>query len=85
MQLNSHHLRPPGVNAREFEFPAFSPLEFTRIMQLLDLCTLDMSSRQFGSSVLAATAVYYASERSRPHLANITGWLRIASMFVLFI
>lgn len=85
MQLNSRHLRPPGLNTREFEFPAFSPPEFTQIMQLLDLCTLDISSRQFGSSVLAATAVYFASERSRPHLSIITGWFlsNIRECFIL--
>ena len=74
MQLHSHHMRPPGLSLdREFELPSFSTLEFTKIMQLLDLCTLDMHSRQFGASVIAATALYLASERSRPHLPSITG------------
>ena len=34
MQLGSHHLRPPGVKAREFEYPAYSCLEFIRVMQV---------------------------------------------------
>ena len=73
MQLGSHHLRPSGVKAREFEYPAYSCLEFVRVMQLLDLCMLDIASRQFSSSVLAASAVYLVSERSRAHLEVITG------------
>ena len=73
MQLGSHHLRPSGVKAREFEYPAYSCLEFIRVMQLLDLCMLDIASRQFSSSVLAASAVYLVSERSRAHLEVITG------------
>ena len=74
MQLHSHHMRPAGLSLdREFELPSFSTLEFTKIMQLLDLCTLDMNSRQFGASVIAASALYLASERSRPHLPSITG------------
>lgn len=73
MQLGSHHLRPPGVKAREFEYPAYSCLEFIRVMQLLDLCTLDISSKQFGSSVMAASAVYLTSERGRTHLQTVTG------------
>ena len=61
MQLGSHHLWPSVVKAREFaiEYPAYSCLEFIRVMQLLDLCMLDIASRQFSSSILAAsTAVY---------------------------
>lgn len=73
MQLGSHHLRPNGIKAKEFEYPAYSCLEFIRVMQLLDLCMLDIASRQFSSSVLAASAVYLVSERSRSHLEIITG------------
>ena len=73
MQLGSHHLRPSVVKAREFEYPAYSCLEFIRVMQLLDLCMLNIASRQFSSSVLAASAVYLVSERSRAHLEVITG------------
>lgn len=49
-----------------------SPSSFL-FVQLLDMCTLDMSCKQFGTSVLSASAFYLMSERSRPHLAAITG------------
>lgn len=73
MQLGSHHFRPPGVKAREFDYPAYSAVEFPKVMKLLDLTMMDIASRRFGSSVLAASAVYLQSERSRTNLANITG------------
>ncbi len=73
MQLGSHHFRPPGVKAKEFEFPAYSAVEFPKVMKLLDLCSLDITSRQFGSSVLAASAVHLQCERGKSHLALITG------------
>ena len=34
MQLMSSYFRPPGLKAREFEYPAYSPLEFIRVMQV---------------------------------------------------
>jgi cyclin E len=74
MQLASSYFRPPGIKAKEFEYPAFSPYEFIRVMQVLDLCTLDISSRQFSSSVLAATALYLVSEKCHLHLNLITGF-----------
>lgn len=73
MQLGSHHLRPLGVKAKEFDYPAYSSVEFPKVMKLLDLSILDIASRKFGSSVLAASAVYLQSERSRANLAIITG------------
>ena len=41
--------------------------------QILDLCTLDISSRQFSSSVLAASALYLISDKCQSHLNLITG------------
>jgi hypothetical protein len=73
MQLGSHHFRPPGVKARDFEYPAYSAVELPKVMKLLDLAMLDITSRKFGSSVLAASAVYLQSERSRANLVVITG------------
>ena len=73
MQLCSHHFRPPGGKTKEFDLPAYSTVEFPKVMKLLDLCCLDVASRQFGSSVLAASAVYHQSERCRLHLNKITG------------
>lgn len=32
----SGYFRPPGLKAREFEYPAYSPLEFIRVMQVRD-------------------------------------------------
>ncbi|KAL5466702.1 hypothetical protein EMCRGX_G030850 [Ephydatia muelleri] len=74
MQLGSHHLRPADLKAKEFEYPAYSSLEFIRIMQLLDMCTLDITHRQFSTSVLAASALYLVmSDKTRPHLHIMTG------------
>lgn len=74
LQLSSHHLRPAGVKAKEFDYPAYSSVEFPKVMKLLDLCSFDIASRKFGSSVLAASAIYLQSERSRANLAIITGF-----------
>ena len=41
--------------------------------QVLDICCMDIASRQFCSSVLAASALYLMSERYRTHLRLITG------------
>lgn len=73
MQLGSHHFRPAGVKAKEFDYPAYSAVEFPKVMKLLDLTMLDIASRRFSSSLLAASAVYLQSERSRANLAVITG------------
>ena len=73
MQVGSHHLRPPGIKAKEFEFPAYSAMEFLKAMRLLDLCSLDIASRKYGSSILAASAFYLQCEKSRSHLTAITG------------
>ena len=42
-------------------------------LQLLDISTLDLVSQVFSSSILAASALYLASERSRQHFQAITG------------
>ena len=34
MQLSSLYFRPPGLKTREFEMPAYSPMEFIRAMQV---------------------------------------------------
>ena len=38
MQLSSLYFRPPGIKTREFEMPAYSPLEFIRAMQVSIVC-----------------------------------------------
>ena len=73
MQLGSYHLRPSGIKVKEFDYPAYSSVEFPKVMKLLDLCTLDIASRKFGSSVLAAAAVYLQCERSRSHMMLTMG------------
>lgn len=50
MQISSHHLRPPGIKTREFEYPAYSPLEFIRVLQVCEIammCVCVMSERTF--------------------------------------
>lgn len=42
-----------------FVFPRYSPLMFVQVARLLDLCTLEMSSLAFTSSMIAATALCY--------------------------
>ena len=42
-----------------FVIPQYSGLNFSRVMQLLDLCALDMGSLAFPYSVLAASALYH--------------------------
>lgn len=58
---------------KDFHLPTFSCHEFVAVMQLLDLCTLDISSRQFSSSCLAASAIYHLIDRCRQCLVLITG------------
>ena len=43
-----------------FCLPAYSGLPFSRAMQLLDLCVLDISSLEFSYSVLATSALYHS-------------------------
>ena len=43
-----------------FFLPAYSGLPFSRAMQLLDLCLLDMSSLEFSYSILATSALYHS-------------------------
>lgn len=66
------------VDGDNFVIPQFSGLPFLRVMQLLDLCVLDMASCQFRYSVLAASAFYYAhsnAEVGRQRAADVSGYL----------
>jgi len=49
----------------------------TPFLQLLDLCVLDISSRQFSPSCLAAAAIYHLINRCRESLLLITGDLSV--------
>ena len=46
-------------------------------LQLLDLCTLDITSRQFAPSVLATSAMYLALDGCKQHLKLFTGESRV--------
>ncbi|KAK4297342.1 hypothetical protein Pmani_030222 [Petrolisthes manimaculis] len=50
-----------------FVFPRYSPLTFVQVARLMDLCTLDISSLAFSSSMIAATAMCHAMS---PQLAT---------------
>ena len=74
LQIASNCLSPPGPGAKPFEYPMYSTDDYLRVMQLLDFCCLDIASRQFGNSVLAASAVYVVLEKHRTSLGRITGF-----------
>lgn len=57
----------------EFTFPHYSPMDFVKVMSLLDLCTLDISNRAFSSSILSATAMYLVLDSCRKSFPIITG------------
>ncbi|XP_063609490.1 G1/S-specific cyclin-E-like isoform X1 [Penaeus indicus] len=50
-----------------FVYPRYSPLTFVQAARLLDLCTLEISSLSFSSSIVAATAMCYMTS---PQLAS---------------
>ena len=47
-----------------FNLPAYSGLPFSRVMQLVDLCMLDVGSLEFSYSVLATSALYHTESES---------------------
>ena len=52
---------------------AYSTLEFIQAMEVLDLSMLNICSRQFPSSILAAAALWLISKKCQQHLKLITG------------
>ena len=74
MQIRNRKFQPSWIKPKPFELPAFSKRMYVRVMQVLDICILDIDSRQFGSSVLAASAYYLMTESSKSDLAFITGY-----------
>jgi cyclin E len=61
-----------------FCLPAYSGLPFSRAMQLLDLCVLDISSLEFSYSVLATSALYHSeSEAVALHVSGYS-WQQIS-------
>ena len=74
LQVASNCLSPPGPGDKAFVYPTYSTDDYVRVMQLLDFCSVDIASRKFGNSVLAASAVYVALEKHRTSLGRITGF-----------
>ena len=52
---------PPGNE--DLVLPQFSGKRFSRVMQLLDLCILDIGSLSFPYSVLSASAIYHCQDQ----------------------
>ena len=57
MQISSHHLRPPGVKCREFEYPAYSPLEFIRVLQVSPLTPGELALQMMPNVCVYSIAV----------------------------
>ena len=74
LQVASNCLSPPGPGAKPFEYPMYSTADYVRVMQLLDFCCVDIACREYGNSVLAASAVYVTLEKHRTSLGRITGF-----------
>jgi len=49
---------------QDFVLPLFSGQRFSSVMQLLDLCVLDIGSLSFPYSVLSASAIYHCQDRT---------------------
>ncbi|XP_042243224.1 G1/S-specific cyclin-E-like [Homarus americanus] len=73
-----------ATDEHSFVFPRYSPLTFVQVARILDLCTLDMSSLAFSSSMIAATALCYVispavacqvSGYSREQLQECQDWM----------
>ena len=47
-----------------FSLPAYSGLPFSRAMQLVDLCMLDIGSLEFNYSILATSALYHTESEA---------------------
>ena len=64
LQIETHKLCPTEFENKPFEYPAFPNPTFVRVMRVLDLSCMDIRSRKFGSSVLAASAFCLTTGRS---------------------
>lgn len=49
--------------AEAFVYPQFSGMEYTQVMQLIDLCSLDVEMANFPYSVVAAAAISHIFDR----------------------
>ncbi|XP_071957766.1 G1/S-specific cyclin-E-like [Antedon mediterranea] len=66
-------------NNSNFVFPNYSQAAFVEIAQLIDLCTLDISSLQFHNSTIAASAFYHLSSEQLTYQVTSLQWDDIAT------
>lgn len=76
MQVTNCDKTPCNEN---FVLPQYSGLSFSRVMQLLDLCTMDMGSLSFKYSVLVAAALYHFENETVALAASGYEWKDIAT------
>jgi len=75
MQISHGSKRPLDEG---FSLPAYSGLPFSRVMQLVDLCMLDVGSLEFSYSVLATAALYHTEGESVALHVSGYNWQDIA-------
>lgn len=59
----AEHVLAEDRKAEAFVFPQFSAMEFTQVVQLIDLCSLDVEMAMFSYSVVAAAAISHIFDR----------------------
>ncbi|XP_063699326.1 G1/S-specific cyclin-E-like isoform X1 [Culicoides brevitarsis] len=63
--------------AEAFVFPQFSGMEYTQVMQLVDLCSLDVEMAVFPYSVVAAAAISHIFDRTTATRLSGLNWDQI--------
>jgi len=76
MQISTGDMTPYSDS---FILPAYSGLPFSKSMQLLDLCVLDLGSLEFTYSVLATSALYHTENEALALHVSGYQWKDIAS------
>ena len=74
LHIGTHKLRPTVLENIPFEYPALPNPTILQVMKVLDLSSMDIRSRKFGSSVLAASAFYLTTGMSERLLKLVTGY-----------
>lgn len=59
----AEHVLAENRQAEAFVYPQFSGMEYTQVMQLVDLCSLDIEMANFPYSVVAAAAISHVFDR----------------------
>lgn len=62
-KLAADHIIAESKQAEAFVFPQFSGMEYTQVVQLLDLCSLDVEMANFPYSVIAAAGISHIFDR----------------------